>query len=138
MLEPGQLSCKATTSSYLWEQSEVFRSILPAGEGGDDNASFSPKARVWMPATVHGKTPDYGRLAPAIADSLARPRLVPLYAWAPSTQGGVGAMKPLSAYELYQLHGAHLLVATLRVRAQSLHSVSVWAEITYKYNMSSN
>ncbi|XP_047482709.1 uncharacterized protein LOC125034786 [Penaeus chinensis] len=76
--------------------------------------SSSRKARVRLPATVYGKSPDYGRLAPAIVDSLVQPRLVPLYTWAPSPQAGVGAMKPLSAYELYQLHGAHLLVATLR------------------------
>lgn len=76
-----------------------------------------------MPATVYGKSPDYGRLAPVIADSLTLPRLVPLYTWTPSSQAGVGAMKPLSAYELYQLHGAHLLVATLRVCAKSLRLV---------------
>ncbi|XP_069993487.1 uncharacterized protein [Penaeus vannamei] len=76
--------------------------------------SSGRKATVQMPATVYGKSPDYGRLAPVIADSLTLPRLVPLYTWTPSSQAGVGAMKPLSAYELYQLHGAHLLVATLR------------------------
>lgn len=71
-----------------------------------------------MSATVYSKSPNYSSLVPAIKDSLARPRVVPLFTWSPSwgARAPGGTIKALPSYELYQLHGAHLFVATLRVR----------------------
>ncbi|KAG7161731.1 hypothetical protein Hamer_G007367, partial [Homarus americanus] len=82
----------------------------------------SIKEIVETPVTIYMKPPNYSAMLipPVEVPGPSQTRLVPLYTWSPSSSSTSsphlfsGRFKALPSYDQYQLHGAHLYVATLR------------------------